>query len=76
MALSDRPLRVVLYEGSGAESVDPESRLAAVNALLERGFAVTRAGAERPLAPADTTPLLVVGRWAFRAVERDAADWL
>jgi hypothetical protein len=20
--------------------------------------------------------LLVVGRWAFRAVERDAADWL
>jgi len=52
-----------LYEGSGAESVDADSRWAAVNALLEKGFAVTRAGADRPLAPADTTPLLVVGRW-------------
>ena len=63
MALLDLPLRVVLYEGSGAVSVDADSRLAAVNALLERGFAVTRAGSERPLAPADATPLLVVGRW-------------
>jgi Pyruvate/2-oxoacid:ferredoxin oxidoreductase delta subunit len=43
--------------------VAAESRLAAMNALLERGFAVTRAGAERPLAPADSAPLLVVGRW-------------
>ncbi len=64
MALLDRSLRVVLYEGSGAQAVDAESRLATMNALLERGFAVTRAGAERPLAPADDTPLLVLGRWA------------
>ncbi|MFM8878930.1 MAG: ferredoxin family protein [Verrucomicrobiota bacterium] len=63
MALHDPPLRVVLYEGSGAESVDAESRWAAMNALLERGFAVTRAGAERPVSPADTTPMLVVARW-------------
>ncbi len=63
MALHDLPLRVVLYEGSGAESVDAESRWAAMNALLERGFAVTRAGAERPVSPADATPMLVVARW-------------
>ncbi len=63
MALSDLPLRVVLYEGSGAGAVAPEDRFAAVSALLERGFGVTRAGAERPVAPADTSPLLVVGRW-------------
>ena len=63
MALSDRPLRVVLYEGSGAEGLEPEARLASVRALLESGFGVTRAGALRPVAPDDSTPLLVVGKW-------------
>ncbi len=63
MALSDLPLRVVLYEGSGAAPVSPEERFAAVSTLLERGFGVTRAGSSRPVAPADASPLLVVGRW-------------
>ncbi|MGE3312850.1 MAG: ferredoxin family protein, partial [Limisphaerales bacterium] len=63
MALTDQPLRVVLYEGNGAAPLAPDERLAAVRALLERGFGVTRAGAGRPLAPADASPLLVVGRW-------------
>ena len=63
MALSDSPLRVVLYEGDGTEPVSPAERLATVSALLERGFGVTRAGADRPVAPADASPLLVVGRW-------------
>jgi Pyruvate/2-oxoacid:ferredoxin oxidoreductase delta subunit len=73
MALLDRSLRVVLYEGSGAQSVEAESRLATMNALLERGFAVTRAGAERPLAPADAAPLLVVGRWQDKPPASDEA---
>jgi NAD-dependent dihydropyrimidine dehydrogenase PreA subunit len=75
MALTDRSLRVVLYEGSGANPLDADLRLAAMNALLERGFAVTRAGAGRPLAPADDAPLLVLGRWAEGrppSVEADA----
>lgn len=63
MALTDRPLRVVLYEGSGAEPLAAEARFASVHALLESGFGVTRAGAERPVAPDDSTPLLVLGRW-------------
>ena len=63
MALSDLPLRVVLYEGNGAETVGADERLAAVTALLERGFGVTRAGDGRPVAPADASPVLVVGRW-------------
>jgi len=63
MALTDRPLRVVLYEGSGAEPLTVDARLASVQALLESGFGVTRAGAERPVAPDDSTPLLVLGRW-------------
>ncbi|MBL9126625.1 MAG: ferredoxin family protein [Verrucomicrobiales bacterium] len=63
MALTDRPLRVVLYEGSGAAALEAPDRHAAVLNLLERGFPVTRAGARRPVAPADSSPLLVVGRW-------------
>lgn len=76
MALSDLPLRVVLYEGSGAAAVAPEDRFAAVSALLERGFGVTRAGAERPVAPADTSPLLVVGRWQKSPPAADSAQRL
>jgi Pyruvate/2-oxoacid:ferredoxin oxidoreductase delta subunit len=63
MALTDLPLRVVLYEGPGAAALSPEDRYAAVQALLENGFGVTRAGAERPVAGADASPLWVVGRW-------------
>jgi len=63
MSLSDLSLRVILYEGAGAAPVAPDERYAAVNALLERGFGVTRAGAERPVSPADASPLLVVGLW-------------
>ena len=63
MALSDRTLRVVVYEGPGAIPVDGAARYAAVSALLERGFGVTRAGSGRPVAPADASPVLVLGRW-------------
>ena len=66
MALTDIPLRVVLYEGTGATPLGTEERLAAVNALLDRGFGVTRAGAERPVAPDDRSPLLVAARWQER----------
>ncbi len=76
MALSDLPLRVVLYEGAGATAVAPADRFAAVNALLEGGFGVTRAGAERPVAPADTSPLLVVGRWQDSPPAADSAQRL
>ena len=63
MALTDLPLRVVLYEGPGAAPLAADDRFTAVSSLLERGFGVTRAGAERPVAPADASPLLVLGRW-------------
>ncbi|HTI70682.1 MAG TPA: ferredoxin family protein [Candidatus Limnocylindria bacterium] len=63
MALTDLPIRVVLYEGQGAQPMGAEERLAAVTALLSQGFGVTRVGAGRPVAPADSSPLLVVGRW-------------
>ncbi len=64
MALSDQTsLRVVLYEGNGSAALAAEDRFAALNQLLERGFAVTRASGLGAVAPADRTSLLVLGRF-------------
>jgi len=54
-------LRVVLYEGSGAQPLEANDRFAAVTGLLEKGFAVTRVTGEGRVAPADRTSLLVLG---------------
>ena len=46
MAIADETtLRIVLYEGEGAASLDAGDRGATVTALLEQGYAVTCAGA-------------------------------
>ncbi len=64
MALRDSPaLRVLLYEGEGAQPLGAADRFSTLTALLERGYAVTCADGARPVAPADATPLLVVGRF-------------
>ena len=63
MSLSDPTLRIVLYEGAGAQPLDGAARYAAVSALLEKGYAVTRSAADRPVAPADKSPMLVLGRF-------------
>jgi Pyruvate/2-oxoacid:ferredoxin oxidoreductase delta subunit len=63
MALSDPTFRIVLYEGSGAEPLAAEERFQTMTALLERGFPVTRAGAERPVAPPDRAHVTVLGRF-------------
>src|SRR5689334_19804019 len=57
-------LRVVLYEGSGSETLAAEDRFAAISALLEKGFAVTRANGNGQPAPAQRNHLLVLGRFA------------
>src|SRR5687768_18591248 len=63
MALTDFNHRIVLYEGPGAEPLSGEERTQLLTALLERGFTVTRAGSERPVAPADRTPVVALGRF-------------
>lgn len=64
MGLKDETtLRIVLYEGGGATPLDPGDRFAAMTALLEKGFAVTRVAAGGRVAPADRTSLLVLGRF-------------
>ena len=64
MSLRDETtLRVVLYEGSGCQPLEPSERFAAMTALLERGFAVSRAGGDGQVAPADRSSLMVLGRF-------------
>jgi Pyruvate/2-oxoacid:ferredoxin oxidoreductase delta subunit len=56
-------LRVVLYEGAGGEPLAAEDRLAAMTALLDKGFAVSRVTGEGSVAPADRSSLFVLGRF-------------
>jgi Pyruvate/2-oxoacid:ferredoxin oxidoreductase delta subunit len=57
-------LRVVLYEGADAQPLDSTDRFSALTALLEKGFAVTRAVAGGRVAPHERGSLLVLGRFA------------
>src|SRR5437867_9075593 len=64
MSLQDQTtLRIVLYEGAGSQPLKATERYAAMTALLEKGFAVTRANGEGHVAPADHSALLVLGRF-------------
>ncbi|MEC8928500.1 MAG: ferredoxin family protein [Verrucomicrobiota bacterium] len=63
MAIADETtLRIVLYEGEGANALAAEERCTVLTALLEKGFAVTCAG-NGTVAPADGSTLLVLGRF-------------
>lgn len=59
-------LRVLLYEGAGAEPLENEQRLAVMVALLERGFSVMRTAAEAVAGSAEDQPLVVLGRFGGR----------
>lgn len=64
MSLIDQStLRVVFYEGTGAQPLDPGHRFAAVSMLLEKGYALSRVVTAGRVAPADRTALLVLGRF-------------
>jgi ferredoxin len=62
MALNPH-LRLIVYEGSGSAELSVDDRFKTISALLERGFSVTRAGSERPVAPDDGAPVAVLGRF-------------
>ena len=63
MAIADETtLRIVLYEGEGAATLDAAERVSTLTTLLEKGYAVTCAG-EGAVAPADDSALLVLGRF-------------
>lgn len=64
-----RPLKVVLYEGLGAQPLPPEARARVLMALLDKGYAVARvtaAGAPAARQPADDHTLLLLGAFPDR----------
>lgn len=61
---NESTLRVVMYEGEGAEPLDNAERFSAISALLERGYSVTRTTTRGNVAPADRTSLLVIGKFS------------
>ena len=65
-------LRVVLYEGDGAQPLEANDRFAALTALLDRGYAVTRTTMQGNVAPADRTALLVLGKFGQAPSAEDA----
>jgi Pyruvate/2-oxoacid:ferredoxin oxidoreductase delta subunit len=68
---AEATLRVVLYEGTDAQPLEAADRFATLTALLEKGFAVTRAVAGGRVAPHERGPLLVLGRFAGHAPAAD-----
>jgi len=63
MALTQPALRVLLYEGESARPFEAGERYDSIKTLLERGFAVTSINGGGRVAPADSSPLLVLGRF-------------
>ena len=79
MSLKDQTtLRIVLYEGDGSQPLAAPDRFAAMSALLEKGFAVTRAAAAGAVARADRSSLLVLGQFTDGRLPQaeDAAEVL
>ena len=60
---TDSTVRVLLYEGAGADPLPGAECFTAMSALLEAGFAVTRTANSGAVAPADRSALLVLGRF-------------
>jgi len=61
---TESTLRVVLYEGAAAQPLEAGDRFTAMTALLEKGFAVTRAVSGGRVAPHPRGSLLVLGQFA------------
>jgi Pyruvate/2-oxoacid:ferredoxin oxidoreductase delta subunit len=74
MAIRDETtVRVVLYEGDGATALEANDRYAAMSALLERGYAVTRSTQGGRVAPQEKGAMVVLGRFAQTPEAEDAA---
>ena len=56
--------RVVLYEGNGSQLLDPDERFTLLQALLERGYTVSRVLPGRALPDLGHRQLIVLGRFS------------
>lgn len=73
MIAATLPPRVVLYEGPGAEPLEPNDRRELFAQLLDRGYAVTLAGSGAASSP-PTATVIVLGRFQGSAPEVAGSD--
>ena len=71
--LDGKRLRIVIYEGEGAQPMDEGARLATITALLEDGHKITRTSVDGAgaVAPADESDHLVLGQFDSAPASRD-----
>lgn len=70
MSLADqKTIRVVLYEGAGAEPLADQDRFDAISRMLDGGYAVTRTVEGGNVAPASSGYTVVLGKFGQRASE-------
>jgi Pyruvate/2-oxoacid:ferredoxin oxidoreductase delta subunit len=75
MSLTEQiTLRVVLYEGEGSESLPSGECFAAMQTLLERGFAVARIAGREALEAVRRSSVLVLGRFVGESFPRELQD--
>jgi Pyruvate/2-oxoacid:ferredoxin oxidoreductase delta subunit len=61
--MPENPLRLVLYEGPGAEQLVPEERAELLRTMLDSGYSVTCTGGSGSVASADEQKMLVLGQF-------------
>ncbi|MFT5126602.1 MAG: Pyruvate/2-oxoacid:ferredoxin oxidoreductase delta subunit [Rhodothermales bacterium] len=66
--MPENPLRLVLYEGPGAEALVPEDRTELLRTMLDSGYSVTCTGGSGSVAPADDQQVLVLGHFTDTAL--------
>jgi len=72
-----KALEVILYEGRGADPLDPKVRFGMMQQLLDRGYQVRRVrSGQRPASPPETgaDSLLVLGRFGGATPDLEDAD--
>jgi Pyruvate/2-oxoacid:ferredoxin oxidoreductase delta subunit len=67
-AMPENPLRLVLYEGPGAEPLIPEDRAELLRTMLDSGYSVTCTGGDGSVSPADNQKVLVLGHFTDSAL--------
>src|SRR5437773_2424346 len=63
MSLSQNVVHIAVYEGPGAEPLPSERRLAAISALLERGYPVSLTRDEISVPTQAATAIVVLGQF-------------
>jgi Pyruvate/2-oxoacid:ferredoxin oxidoreductase delta subunit len=74
MSLQQKTLRVVLYEGNGAEPLESQDRFDAISNMLNRGYSVTRVAETGAVDTRSSGQMVVLGKFAQRGAAFETED--